>query len=68
MLRLHNALQNYQAQMLLQVHDELLLELPEDEVETINPMVEEIMSGAFQLDVPLKVETSTGANWLELKD
>jgi DNA polymerase-1 len=68
MLRLHNALASYQAQMLLQVHDELLLELPEDEVETVKALVEEIMCGAFQLEVPLKVETSTGANWLELKD
>jgi DNA polymerase-1 len=54
--------------MLLQVHDELLLELPEDEVETVKALVEEIMCGAFQLEVPLKVETSTGANWLELRD
>jgi DNA polymerase-1 len=68
MLRLHEALRDYKAQMILQVHDELLLEVPEDEVDAIKPMVVEIMSGAFKLDVPLKVEASTGANWLELKD
>jgi DNA polymerase-1 len=68
MLRLHETLKQYQAQMLLQVHDELLLEIPEAEVDTIKPIVTEIMCNAFILDVPLKVETSTGANWLELKD
>ncbi|MCB8946181.1 MAG: DNA polymerase I [Ardenticatenaceae bacterium] len=68
MLRLHEALHSYKAQMILQVHDELLLEVPEDEVEVIKPMVVEIMSNAFKLDVPLKVEASTGSNWLELKD
>ena len=68
MLRLHEALRDYQAQMILQVHDELLLEVPETEVDIIKPLIVEIMSGAFKLDVPLKVEASTGANWLELKD
>ncbi len=68
MLRLHEALRDYQAQMILQVHDELLLEVPEAEVDIIKPLIVKIMSGAFKLDVPLKVEASTGANWLELKD
>ena len=67
MLRLHEALRDYEAQMILQVHDELLLEVPKTEVEIIKPMIVDIMSGAFKLDVPLKVEASTGANWLELK-
>ncbi|RMG99286.1 MAG: DNA polymerase I [Chloroflexi bacterium] len=69
MLRLHEALrEGFRAQMLLQVHDELLLEVPEDEVDVIRPLVVEIMSGAYELDVPLKVEASVGRNWLELKD
>jgi DNA polymerase-1 len=68
MLRLHEALHDYKAQMILQVHDELLLEVPEAEVDIIKPLMVEIMSSAFKLDVPLKVEASTGANWLELKD
>ena len=70
MLRLYNALDEgpFQAQMLLQVHDELLLEVPEAELDEVRALMVEIMSGAFQLDVPLKVEASSGSNWLELKD
>jgi len=69
MLRLHKALlAGYRARMLLQVHDELLLEVPEEEMTAVKPLVIDTMSGAFQLDVPLKVEAATGHNWLELKD
>lgn len=68
MLRLYNALQeNYRARMVLQVHDELLLEVPEDELEQVRPLVVDVMSNAFKLDVPLKVDANTGTNWLELK-
>lgn len=69
MLQLHEALTaSYQARILLQVHDELLLEVPEAEMAAIKPLVIDIMSSAYKLDVPLKVDASTGANWLELKD
>jgi DNA polymerase I len=69
MIRLHQSLtERYQARLLLQVHDELVLEVPEEEVAAVRPLVVETMSGAFDLDLPLKVETSVGRNWLELKD
>ena len=69
MIRLHEQLvASYQARMLLQVHDELVLEAPLEEVPQLRSLVVETMSGAFPLDVPLKVDTSTGQNWLELKD
>ena len=69
MLRLHEALAaDYKARILLQVHDELLLEVPDDELEAVKPLVIDIMSNAYELDVPLKVDASMGANWLELKD
>ncbi|MCB8984772.1 MAG: DNA polymerase I [Ardenticatenaceae bacterium] len=69
MLQLHQALcADYQARMLLQVHDELLLEVPDEEMTAVKPLVIDTMCNAFQLDVPLKVEASTGHNWLELKD
>lgn len=69
MLRLHAVLAaDYKARILLQVHDELLLEVPDEELDAVRPLVIEIMSNAYKLDVPLKVEASTGANWLELKD
>jgi DNA polymerase-1 len=68
MVRLHRALQerSLRARMLLQVHDELVLEAPEDEVPTVIPLVRDIMGGAFDLAVPLKVDVETGANWLEM--
>ena len=53
------------AQMLLQVHDELVLELPKKELELVRPMVIDCMQGAASLDVPLAVETGFGQNWLE---
>jgi DNA polymerase-1 len=67
MKQLHEALNDYQARMVLQVHDELVLEVPEEELAEIKPLMVEIMSGALKLDVPLKVDASTGINWLELK-
>jgi len=68
MLQLHDALANFQARMVLQVHDELVLEVPEVELDAVQPLMEDIMSNAYKLDVPLKVDASIGTNWLELKD
>ena len=69
MIRLHAELKSrYRARLLLQVHDELLLEVPEEELDEVRDLVVDLMSGAFKLDVPLKVEAETGANWLELKE
>ncbi len=68
MLDLHEKLKPYQSQMLLQVHDELLLEVPEGELETMKTLVVETMENAYKIDVPLKVDVSIGKNWLELKD
>lgn len=57
------------ARMLLQVHDELLFELPEGEVERAIPILQEVMQGAagpgWQLSVPLVVEAGVGSNWNE---
>ena len=69
MIHLHNRLlADFQAKILLQVHDELVLEVPEDELEEVRSLVVDTMSNAYPLDVPLKVDTSSGRNWLELKD
>jgi DNA polymerase-1 len=54
------------ARMLLQVHDELLLEVPRDELATIAPIVREEMEGAVKLDVPLTVEMKSGDDWESL--
>jgi DNA polymerase-1 len=76
MIRLHRALQEgeYRSRMLLQVHDELVLEAPDDEIEAVVPLVREVMSNAFapggpmaELSVPLQVDVEVGQNWLEME-
>jgi DNA polymerase-1 len=69
MIRIHDALrsQGMQARMLLQVHDELVLEAPPNEAETVAGIVREAMEGAATLTVPLVVDLGVGANWLEAK-
>ncbi len=56
------------SEMLLQIHDELILECPEDELEEIEGVVVECMEHVSELDVPLKVEVSRGANLAAVKD
>ena len=51
--------------MLLQVHDELVFEAPKTEAEDLRTMVVDMMSNAYKLDVPLKVDVGTGKNWSE---
>ena len=69
MIRIDEALRSstYQAKMLLQVHDELVFEVPSDELEGVRTMVKQQMENAAQLAVPLVVDMGTGANWLETK-
>ncbi|MDI3328574.1 MAG: DNA polymerase I [Alicyclobacillaceae bacterium] len=57
----------YRARMLLQVHDELVFEVPEDEVEALTALVRESMESAVPLEVPLKVDIHVGDNWYEAK-
>jgi len=52
---------------LLQVHDELLFEVPDDEMETMRRLVADVMSSAVELSIPLKVDTKEGRNWGEMK-
>jgi DNA polymerase-1 len=51
--------------MLLQVHDELVFEVPEGELDAVMPMVREEMEGIYPLRVPLKVDINKGRNWDE---
>lgn len=57
----------YQATLLLQVHDELILEVPEEELSAISELVEEVMSEAVELSVPLKVDVDYGDTWYDAK-
>ena len=54
------------ARMLLQVHDELVFDVPKDELTEVADLVRETMESAMVLDVPLKVDVKAGPNWLEL--
>jgi DNA polymerase-1 len=69
MIRLHERLQRdgFQARMLLQVHDELVLEAPLEEKEVLVPVICEVMENAYQLDVPLRVDVEVGPNWYDLE-
>jgi DNA polymerase-1 len=55
------------SKMVLQVHDELLFEIPSEETEEMDRLVPEIMSTAMELIIPLKVDIKSGQNWAELK-
>ena len=55
------------AAMLLQIHDELVFEVPDTELDEISPFVTREMSGAMDLAVPLKVDTAAGKNWEKAK-
>ena len=69
MVQLQDALQRQglSAQLLLQVHDELVLEVAPDALETTRKLVVQTMEQAVALSVPLVVETGVGANWMEAK-
>ena len=53
--------------ILIQVHDELVIEVPEPEVDRVSEVVKHEMESAIELDVPLLVEISVGANWMDAK-
>ena len=69
MINLYNELKkgNYKTKMLLQVHDELIFEVPEDELDKIKELVKTTMENAYKLKVPLKVEIDYGKTWYEAK-
>ena len=57
--------EGFKSRMVLQIHDELLFEAPEEEVPRLSAMVKEVMEHVIDLSVPLTVECSAGINWLE---
>lgn len=70
LLNVHRQLlaEKRQAKMLLTVHDELVFEVPPEELKDVARLVREEMIGAMKLDVPLKVDVSAGKNWLETEE
>ena len=69
MIRIHAAIaeQRLRSRMLLQVHDELIFEVPPDELEAMQPLVHEHMENVVELRVPLVVDIGIGPNWLDAK-
>ena len=65
MLRVDDALRDYASRVLLQVHDELVLEVAPGELDAVQAIVEREMDKAIELLVPLEVSAGTGANWEE---
>ncbi|MCY7609982.1 DNA polymerase, partial [Bacillus safensis] len=59
--------ENLQANLLLQVHDELIFEAPKEEIAILEKIVPEVMENALQLDVPLKVDFASGPSWYDAK-
>ncbi len=69
MIRIHERLraEGRAARLVLQVHDELLLEVPETEVSAVKELVRAEMCGAYPLDPPLAVDVGVGEDWNEAK-
>jgi DNA polymerase-1 len=69
MIRIQRSLERegLEAKMLLQVHDELVFEVPPDELDAVRALVKHAMEDAATLSVPLLVDLGVGANWLETK-
>jgi DNA polymerase-1 len=69
MVRLHREIEadHVEGRMLLQVHDELLFEVPEGEVDRFAETVPRIMTGAYELETGIEVEAKAGPNWADMK-
>jgi DNA polymerase I len=67
MVRMQEILKNYQARLLLQVHDELVFEVPPNEWEELKIQIKSVMENAVSLRVPLLVEAHAGDNWMDTK-
>ena len=67
MINIHKKLtaENWKSKMLLQVHDELVFDVHNSEIDAIKPMIKHEMENAFKMDVPLEVEMGVGKNWFE---
>jgi DNA polymerase-1 len=67
MISLHKLLKNYKSRLLLQVHDELVLEILPEELVELQPLIKSVMESAIPLSVPLVVDIHIGKNWMEAK-
>lgn len=65
MIKLHYALKEYDAHLLVQIHDEVIIECPEDRLEKVKEIVEDVMDSALKLRVPLKVSIGEAERWVK---
>ncbi|MBR7504184.1 hypothetical protein KCW65_29305, partial [Mycobacterium tuberculosis] len=63
MLKVADRLDGFRSRMLLQVHDEIIVDLHPEEADEVRAIVTEEMGSAFELDVPLDVNVGTGISW-----
>jgi DNA polymerase-1 len=70
MINIHRELNNkgFQARMVLQVHDELVFDVPKKEITQLQELVKDQMEDVLKLDVPIKVDIKVGENWLEIRE
>ncbi|MGY6528924.1 MAG: DNA polymerase I [Cyanobacterium sp.] len=67
MVKINDLLSSYESRLLLQVHDELVFEIPPHEVEELTIKLKDIMENVVNLSIPLIVDIHTGKNWMEAK-
>ena len=69
MVRVHKRLKDEKlsARLILQVHDELIIETPKEECEVVKKLLSEEMENAVKLRVPLRADTASGSSWYEAK-
>ena len=67
MIKINDILQEYDAKMVLQIHDELLFEVKEEKAEELSKIIKEIMENIVKIEIPLKVNIAIGKSWGELK-
>ena len=66
MINIYKQLEPYKTKMILQIHDELIFEVPANEIDTVKPIIEKSMENALPLDVPVLVKMSYADNWMDL--
>ena len=67
MINMADAIKDMKTRMLLQVHDELIFEVPDEEMATVKQLIPSVMDSAIHLNVPLKVESHWGKTWYDAK-
>ena len=67
MIKIHRQInkENLKSKLIMQIHDELLLEVHQDEIDYISKMVIEYMRDAMKLDVPIEIDFGVGPSWYE---